>query len=233
MPHHAGAYRFSHHQPDSAGGGLSRVGEKVDHDRAAAYPPSPPGHGGEISSRPKTVSGGQHLGRPAQADSSPRPLRRRACRMARPARVRIRRRKPWVLARRRLFGWKVRLLTVWLHRNLCAWGRLAGALGWVAEVAPGIGRDLGGTAQEVAAGKETAHEVSTVRIDPCRGQTGARPRLPAPPRSQGHPWLRQAERARRPEAWRHARGVSDVAARHCELTGCAVKLSARTQSLRH
>lgn len=31
--------------------------------------------------------------------------------MARPARVRIRSRKPWVLARRRLFGWKVRLLT--------------------------------------------------------------------------------------------------------------------------
>src|SRR4051812_4487081 len=31
--------------------------------------------------------------------------------MARPARVRMRRRKPCVLARRRLFGWKVRLLT--------------------------------------------------------------------------------------------------------------------------
>jgi hypothetical protein len=28
--------------------------------------------------------------------------------MARPARVRMRSRKPWVLARRRLFGWKVR-----------------------------------------------------------------------------------------------------------------------------
>ena len=31
--------------------------------------------------------------------------------MARPARVRMRSRKPWVLARRRVFGWKVRLLT--------------------------------------------------------------------------------------------------------------------------
>lgn len=29
--------------------------------------------------------------------------------MARPARVRMRNRKPWTLARRRLFGWKVRL----------------------------------------------------------------------------------------------------------------------------
>lgn len=39
----------------------------------------------------------------------PRPLRRRAETMARPARVRIRRRKPWTRARRRLFGWNVRL----------------------------------------------------------------------------------------------------------------------------
>jgi hypothetical protein len=48
---------------------------------------------------------------PCQAESSERPLRRRAARMARPARVRMRSRKPWVFARRRLFGWKVRLLT--------------------------------------------------------------------------------------------------------------------------
>jgi hypothetical protein len=38
-------------------------------------------------------------------------LRRRVDRIARPARVRIRRRNPWVFARRRLFGWNVRLLT--------------------------------------------------------------------------------------------------------------------------
>jgi hypothetical protein len=38
-------------------------------------------------------------------------LLRRDARIARPARVRIRSRKPWVFARRRLFGWKVRLLT--------------------------------------------------------------------------------------------------------------------------
>ena len=46
-----------------------------------------------------------------QADRLERPLRRRADRMARPARVRMRKRKPCVLARRRLFGWNVRLLT--------------------------------------------------------------------------------------------------------------------------
>ena len=50
-------------------------------------------------------------GSTGQAESSARPLRRRPARIARPARVRIRSRKPWVLARRRLFGWKVRLDT--------------------------------------------------------------------------------------------------------------------------
>jgi hypothetical protein len=44
-------------------------------------------------------------------------LRRRAARIPRPARVRIRRRNPWVLARRRLFGWNVRLLTAKLHQQ--------------------------------------------------------------------------------------------------------------------
>jgi len=59
-----------------------------------------------------------------QADSSERPLRRREARIARPARVRIRRRKPWVLARRRLFGWKVRLLTRCLRCCQADGGRL-------------------------------------------------------------------------------------------------------------
>ena len=51
------------------------------------------------------------LGRQDQALSRSRPLRLRAARTARPARVRIRSRKPCVFARRRLFGWNVRLLT--------------------------------------------------------------------------------------------------------------------------
>src|SRR2546430_17598128 len=49
--------------------------------------------------------------RPGQTLTRARPLRRRAARTARPALVRMRSRKPWVLARRRLFGWDVRLLT--------------------------------------------------------------------------------------------------------------------------
>ena len=58
---------------------------------------------------------GEHAWMPkfaAQAARRARPLRRRPERIARPARVRMRRRKPWVLCRRRLFGWKVRLLNV-------------------------------------------------------------------------------------------------------------------------
>jgi len=51
------------------------------------------------------------LGGQDQALSRSRPLRLRAARIARPARVRMRSRKPCVLARRRLFGWNVRLLT--------------------------------------------------------------------------------------------------------------------------
>jgi hypothetical protein len=46
-----------------------------------------------------------------QALSRSRPLRRRDARIARPARVRMRSRKPWTFARRRLLGWNVRLLT--------------------------------------------------------------------------------------------------------------------------
>src|SRR5207237_1224276 len=45
---------------------------------------------------------------PDQADSRCRPFSRRAFRMARPARVDIRWRNPWFLARLRLLGWYVR-----------------------------------------------------------------------------------------------------------------------------
>lgn len=49
----------------------------------------------------------------AYAESFWRPLRRRAEMMERPARVRMRDRKPCLRLRRRLLGWKVRLVTVY------------------------------------------------------------------------------------------------------------------------
>jgi hypothetical protein len=57
-----------------------------------------------------------------QALRRARPLRRRAARTARPALVRMRSRKPCVLARRRLFGWNVRLLTGTPGTVLGFWG---------------------------------------------------------------------------------------------------------------
>ena len=69
----------------------------------------------EVNRRGQAVAGGEHervLKPRPQAARRLRPLRRREDRIERPARVRIRRRKPWVLCRRRLFGWNVRLLNV-------------------------------------------------------------------------------------------------------------------------
>jgi hypothetical protein len=90
------------------------------------------------------------------------------------------------LARRRLFGWKVRLLTVWLHHNLRTWcTATARALGWV-DNAPS-GNPVGALVEQhrrratELRGIAAAHENSTVRINPYRGQTEG----PAPPvRSQ-------------------------------------------------
>ena len=84
-----------------------------------ARPAAGTNHRGEIIRCVQSTTSRKHWGlvvrrqsrRDRQANSSTRPLRRRAARMARPARVCIRSRKPWVFARRRLFGWKVRLLT--------------------------------------------------------------------------------------------------------------------------
>jgi hypothetical protein len=68
---------------------------------------------GAASARPReaspiTAAKGDCAG---QTLTRARPLRRRAARTARPALVRMRSRNPCVFARRRLFGWNVRLLT--------------------------------------------------------------------------------------------------------------------------
>lgn len=64
---------------------------------------------GELGGPAQPVRSRKHRGN--QAASRARPLRRRLPTMARPARVRMRKRKPCVLCRRRLFGWNVRLVT--------------------------------------------------------------------------------------------------------------------------
>ncbi len=86
--------------------------KRVFPDQQVAYQARPartsPGAHGQRELRAVTHPG---LGWQDQALSRSRPLRLRAARTARPARVRMRSRKPCVFARRRLFGWNVRLLT--------------------------------------------------------------------------------------------------------------------------
>jgi hypothetical protein len=68
--------------------------------------------GTELGRTSHAVLHRQHCSRQSESDqavSARRPLRRRPETIARPARVRIRNRKPCTRARRRLFGWKVRL----------------------------------------------------------------------------------------------------------------------------
>ena len=111
------------------------------------------------SRRVSRAAAGSNAGYPVskdQADNSMRPLRRRAARIARPARVRMRNRNPWVLARRRLFGWNVRLPLLTAVASRCCAARSsmvesqpsglrvvgpspAGAGGTAANVSPGNG----------------------------------------------------------------------------------------------
>ncbi len=85
-----------------------RVGDARRHDRVGTHE----GHRHRTSAvtdtRCERPEGGPVPDTPDQADSRSRPLRRRAARTARPARVLMRTRNPCVFLRLRLFGWNVR-----------------------------------------------------------------------------------------------------------------------------
>ena len=102
-----------HGTPDLAGQGerqpdLGSLGEEHHAERALADPDPPLAQG---------AKGLPVSDRFDQADSFARPLSRRLRSTARPARVDMRWRKPWFLARLRTLGWKVRF----------TWGFLLGA----------------------------------------------------------------------------------------------------------
>ncbi len=109
------------HWPSPGGRALSPIGivhgvvpgggrhQGMHHQPGPTSTTSPANHRPELLATGEPGGRGEHGFAQDQADSSARPLRRRAARMARPARVRMRSRNPWVLARRRLLGWKVRL----------------------------------------------------------------------------------------------------------------------------
>lgn len=153
-----------------------------------------PDGGRELRRVPHPVGRRQHgdTRRPGYyAESSRRPLRRRAATMARPARVRMRSRKPCVLARRRLFGWKVRLLTIGLHhsqRSTCAicddWGDRAGAI-W--SHIRRYRRHSGGTPKLARTGQP-----NTVRSRTGLGQTSQQCELSRLKLAQQEPWQRHA-----------------------------------------
>jgi hypothetical protein len=95
-----------------------RPHSKVPDNQGPAEPLPATNRGREVRTPPHPRGRGQHRRPPSprrhgagQTLTRARPLRRRAARMARPARVRMRSLNPCVLARRRLFGWNVRLLT--------------------------------------------------------------------------------------------------------------------------
>src|SRR4051794_6570564 len=126
--------------------------------------------------------------------------------IARPARVRIRSRKPWVLDRRRLFGWNVRLLTTDSHYTSSAHThRGTGARGVPAGTAaphPGEPRKLvpvepaGGGAHRVAAprwhrplrvGPQTPTSIAEMRCVPTAGGPTGQPARSGRGRGGGAP----------------------------------------------
>ena len=134
VAHHRDPDGFAHNETGPRPGGPTRVGfagtpagravvdptRHVHHNCAASGAPPAFERGGEVGTVPNPGSRRQHRVscRCRYAVRRARPRRRREATIARPARVRIRSRKPWVLARRRLFGWKVRLLTAGSPRSM-------------------------------------------------------------------------------------------------------------------
>ena len=108
------AYAFADDQPDARAAGrfttAPQPNMKNDIGLCATY--SVLHRCIKFTRPPHAVACGKHrrkTRRYDQALSARRPLRRRLETTDRPARVRIRKRKPCTRARRRLFGWKVRL----------------------------------------------------------------------------------------------------------------------------
>jgi hypothetical protein len=109
VPGHRGANRPADHE--SYPGRLGGMANVILHQQVANHARPPRTGPGAHGQRELGAAAHPGLGRQDQALSFSRPLCRRAARTARPARVRMRSRKPCVRARRRLFGWNVRLLT--------------------------------------------------------------------------------------------------------------------------
>ena len=125
VPNHCGSYLLADDEPESGWPIIRATKHRSDQARTAASSAATDCLS-VVDATGQTIWPGEHW---AYAESSTRPFPRRAERMARPARVRIRARKPCFLARRRLLGWKVRLLMESL-RNWCRRGFSSGDRGY-------------------------------------------------------------------------------------------------------
>ena len=170
------AHGAAHHEPGACGSvGVRRVrgGEVYDEARTSRAETTSHG-GGELVPMSEPRAGRQHRRGPAQAESRSRPLRRRPATMARPARVRIRSRKPCVRARRRLFGWKVRLplLTSRLSRSTarCGAGRRSA-----------LGLDGYALLPRRHASRHTGHRAETTCEPPAYAAAREAVKPPSPP----------------------------------------------------
>lgn len=107
MPHDGVPDGFRNNQAEArTGGGYFDVGVVVMHNNGArSRARSTFNRPAKLGGRSKFVMRGKH----DYAVSFARPFLRRAATIARPARVLMRVRKPCLRARRRLFGWNVRL----------------------------------------------------------------------------------------------------------------------------
>jgi hypothetical protein len=122
VSHHRPAHGLADDQADPGRVWSFWAADHVQHQRRAGRTTSGPHRGGEVSAAAHAVIRREHRG---QAARRARPLRRREDKMDRPARVRMRRRNPWVFARRRLLGWNVRFDTrdSGISPGLQGWGR--------------------------------------------------------------------------------------------------------------
>jgi len=126
VTHHRRAYSTAHDEADPGGLTGTLPHQQVPDQQRSADPAAiadrrlelqPTAHPRGCRQHGPSPPGGKHCdsrfgrARAAQTLTRARPLRRRAASTARPARVRMRSRNPCVFARRRLFGWNVRLLT--------------------------------------------------------------------------------------------------------------------------
>ena len=107
VPSHSIANGLGYDETHAYSVGIISIYQAVCHQMFRAHTDASFEDSLEVDAAADPVSRGDHT----YAETSARPLRRRAARIERPARVRMRRRKPCFLARLRLLGWKVRLLT--------------------------------------------------------------------------------------------------------------------------